>query len=680
MSLKHLPLIFALCIASGLATLSCNKQSNTTNTPLSPSKNDSISTWIRAAKNTSFALDQRKQFLNKAYHTLKAAPSDTAQVRTLNTIAYLNLKLGDTTLFKNRTNEALALGTRLNDSFALGDAHWNYAGYYKQKHVFDSTYYHFNAANRFFEPSGHTYESAKMQYGMAFIKGRFKDYSGSEVLTFMAIKKFKQIKDYNSLFSCYNHLGSLQKDIYEYDRALFYYDKAIENLKKLKNNRSQQDAVLNNIGNIYLKKGDYSKALQNYNKLLENNRLKFENKDNYARALDNRAYCRLLMKDTLHVAQQLNEALRIRDSVDNKSGIIISKIHLARYYVYAQDTIKAIPYAKEANMLADEIKNSRDYLESLFILATIDMRNYAAYLKRHIEYNDSLQIVERKIQNKFTRIAFETDEYIEETERLAGQSIIILSVSVIIVLVLMLVLFIWRQKVKNDILLFENEQQKANEQIYLISLKQQEKLENEKIKERNRISEELHDGVLGKLFGTRMNLGFLAIKGDKKTLKQHQLYLDELQTIEKEIRNVSHELNNNIDSSQINFSKIITDVLKVKSKLGGFKFELKLEESIDWQQINQIIKVNLYRIIQEALQNIIKHASAKNVGLLFNIENEKLVLTIKDDGVGFDSTQKRKGIGMKNMTSRTKKINGEFTVLPNPKGGTQLKIKIPLKT
>ena len=121
-------------------------------------------------------------------------------------------------------------------------------------------------------------------------------------------------------------------------------------------------------------------------------------------------------------------------------------------------------------------------------------------------------------------------------------------------------------------------------------------------------------------------------------------------------------------------------LLKVKSKLGGFKFELKLEESIDWQQINQIIKVNLYRIIQEALQNIIKHASAKNVGLLFNIENEKLVLTIKDDGVGFDSTQKRKGIGMKNMTSRTKKINGEFTVLPNPKGGTQLKIKIPLKT
>ena len=679
MTLKCLPLIFALCIASGLATLSCNKQSNTT-TPFSLSKNDSVSTWIRASTNTSFTLDQRKQFLNKAYQTLKAAPSHTAKVRTMNTIAYLNLKLGDNTRFKNRTNEAMALGKQLNDSFALGDAHWNYASYYNQRHVFDSAYYHYNTANRFFKPSGHTYESANMEYGMAFMKGRFKDYSGSEVLTFMAIKKFNQIKDYKSLFSCYNHLGSLQKDIYEYDKALFYYDKAIENLKKLKNNRNLQDAVLNNIGNIYLKKGDYSKALQNFNRLLENDHLKFRNKDNYARTLDNRAYCRLLMKDTLHVAQQLNEALRIRDSLDNKSGIIVSKIHLARYYVYAQDTLKAIATAKEANMLADEIKNSRDYMESLFILATIDLPNSATYLKRHIEFGDSLQIIERKIQNKFTRIAFETDKYIAETERLVGQKILISSISLVVFLVFVLVFLIWRQKLRHNLLLFENDQQKANEQIYLISLKQQEKLENEKIKERNRISEELHDGVLGKLFGTRMNLGFLAIKGDEKTLKQHQLYLDELQTIEKEIRNVSHELNTNIESSQINFSKIINDILITKSKLGGFKFELEFEESIHWKHINQIIKVNLYRIIQEALQNVIKHASAKNVSLLFNIENEKLVLTIKDDGVGFDCSQKRKGIGMKNMTSRTKKINGEFTVLPNPKGGTLIKIKIPLKT
>jgi two-component system, NarL family, sensor kinase len=226
--------------------------------------------------------------------------------------------------------------------------------------------------------------------------------------------------------------------------------------------------------------------------------------------------------------------------------------------------------------------------------------------------------------------------------------------------------------------LFDNDQQKANEKIYLMTLKQQEKLENEKIKERNRISEELHDGVLGKLFGTRMNLGFLAIDGDKKTLKQHRFYLDELQTIEKEIRNVSHELSDNIGSSLINFSTLIKEVLKTNSKLGGYKF--KIDESIDWQQINQINKVNLYRIIKEAIQNITKHASAKKVNLFFNIEDDKLIVEIKDDGVGFDNTQKRKGIGMKNMTSRVKKIKGTFKILSNSDNGTHLIIKIPIKT
>jgi len=647
--------------------------------PLSPSKNDSVATWIQASKNTSYALQERKQFLTKAYHIVKASQIDTIQARKLTTIAFRNLRLGDTTLFKKRTNEALALATRINDSFAIGDAHWNYASYYTDRAVYDSAYHHFNAANKYFDKSGYISESAKMQYGMAFIKGRFKDYSGSEVLTFMAIKKFKEIEDSKSLYSCYDHLGTLQNDIYEFDKALFYYNRSLEYLEKFNNNQAQYQASLNNIGITYLKKEDYIRALQNFNTLLENDRLKLKNKARYARAVDNKAYCKLLMKDTLNVSKQFNEALHIRDSLDNKSGVVISKKHLAQYYAYARDSVKAIAFAKEANQLAKEIKNSRDYLESLSILANLDSQNSAIHLKRHIEYSDSLQIIERKIQNKFTRISFETDEYIEETERLAEQKVRITTISLVTVLVFLLLIFIGYQKSRHNRLLFENDQQKINEQIYLISLKQQEKLENEKIKERNRISEELHDGVLGKLFGTRMNLGFLAIEGDKDTLEQHQLYIDELQTIEKEIRDVSHELSDNFDNSQINFLIIINEVLETNSKLGGFKFELNPDESIDWLQVNQIIKINLYRILQEALQNIIKHAQAKNVSISFDIIDEsKLIMKIKDDGVGFDRKERRKGIGMKNMSSRTKKIKGVFTVLSDPTKGTVLTIQIPI--
>ena len=667
----------ALCLAFSLMALSSEDPTKKTNVSAVSSKNDSITSWIHASKNTSFSLEQRKRFLLKAYYYVKSSQADSLQARTLNTIAYRNLKLGDTTLFKKQTNEGLSLATRQNDSFAMGDAHWNYASYYNEEHVFDSAYHHFNAANSYFEKSGHTYESAKMQYGMAFIKGRFKDYSGSEVLIFMAIKKFKRIKDYESLFSCYNHLGQLQIDIYEYDKALFYYEKAIENLKKVKNNRRLKDAVLNNIGNTYLKKGYYTKALQNYDQLLKDENLKFDNIDNYARTLDNKAFCKLLMKDTLGVGVSLNEALRIRDSLGNKSGVIISNIHLARYYTYAQDSVKAIAIAKEANRLADEIKNNRDYLETLSILANLDRKNSSIYLKKHIDFSDSLQILERKIQNKFTRIAFETDEYIEETKRLAEQKVWIVVISIAGGLLFVLALLVVAQISKNRILSFENDQQNYNEQVYLLALKQQEKLEAEKVKERNRISEELHDGVLGKLFGTRMNLGFLEIKGDKNTLKQHQKYIDELQTIEKEIRDVSHKLSDNIDSIQISFSSIIEEELENKSKLGNFKYTFDIDTSIDWHQIDQVFKANLLRILQEALQNILKHAFAKKINLIFKVNKKNFVIELKDDGVGFDSNQKFKGIGLKNIKSRTKKLNGVLRISSTPTKGSVLTIKIP---
>lgn len=642
------------------------------------SKNDSISHWTRASRNTAYSLQQRKQFLLKSYKSIKAANTDTLQAQKLTSNAYDNLKLGDTLLFKQRNAEALEMATTQKDSFAIGDAHWNYATYYLNKEVYDNAYYHFNVAYGFFDESRYISESAKIQYGMAFIKGRFKDYSGSEVLTFKAIKKFENTKNYKSLFSCYNHLGNLQNDINEFDKALFYFDKAIDNLNKVKNNNSLKEAVLNNIGNTYLKKGDYGNALRNFNRLLENDHLKLNSKANYARALDNNAYCKLLMKDTVNVANSLKEALKIRENQDNISGIVISKIHFAHYYAYAQDTLKAITSAKEANALDKGIRNGRDFLETLSLLSRLDPKNSASYLKRYIDFSDSLIIEERKIQNKFTRIAYETDEYIEETQRLSQQKTLIISISFLIVLVLGFLAYIKIESSKKDALKLENEQQKANEQVYLISLKQQEKIEDERIKERNRIAEELHDGVLGRLFGTRISLGFLAIDGSEKTKNDHASFLNELQTIEKEIRDVCHKLSDNSNSSQINFASIILNLLESKSKLGNFKFKLDFDSAIQWQQINQITKVNLFRILQEALQNILKHASATKVTLDFWFHNKKLLMEIKDDGISFDAAQKHKGIGIKNMKSRTKKLNGVFSIVSKHKKGTQITIQIPI--
>jgi two-component system NarL family sensor kinase len=184
---------------------------------------------------------------------------------------------------------------------------------------------------------------------------------------------------------------------------------------------------------------------------------------------------------------------------------------------------------------------------------------------------------------------------------------------------------------------------------------------------------------LGKLFGTRVGLGFLDIEGDEDIKEQHQLFLEELQTIEKEIREVSHKLSNNFDSTQISFTMIIRQLIESKCKIANFKYELDFDEQINWVKVNEKIKVNLYRIIQEALQNIIKYASAKKISVIFLLNNKDLVVIIEDDGIGFNTKKKKKGIGIKNMTSRIEKLNGVFTIYSKPNEGTTIKIKIPIK-
>jgi signal transduction histidine kinase len=657
---------------------SCEKNTENIKEKIVDVSNDSINIYINSSKNDSYSVSERKTFLKQAYKNLKSSEIDSIKTRLLSILAYQNLKFGDTLLFRKQNKEALTIAKKVKDSFAIGDIHWNYASYFNGRQMYDSAYYHFYLAHGSFNKSGYLYGSAKTQYGMAFIKGRYKDYSGSEVLTFKAIHKFEKLENYKSLFSCYNHLGTLQNDIYEYDRSLFYYNIALEYLEKLDSNQIEYADILNNIGNTYLKKGDYRKAIEYFNKVLDIKPVKLNNISHYARVLSNKAYARLLTKDTINVAKNLVEALKIRDSLNHKGGVVISKIHLAHYFAYKQDTSKAISYAKEANNLAKGIKNSRDYLESLSLLANLDTKFASKYLGKHIKFSDSIQIVDRKIQNKFTRIAYETDEYKEETKRLSKEKLWILGTSFGLISILGLLYFIKREKSKNEKLLFENEEQKANEQIYLISLKQQEKLEKEKIKERNRIAEELHDGILSKLFGTRVGLGFLDIEGDEELKVKHQLFLKELQIIEKDIREVSHKLSDNFDSTQISFTTIIRQLSENKSKIGNFKYDLNFDECIPWQDIDERIKVNLYRIIQEALQNITKYAAADYVSITFLLKTKNLEVIIKDDGIGFNLRQKKKGIGIKNMTSRVKKINGIISIDSKLNEGVLIRIRIPI--
>lgn len=585
--------------------------------------------------------------------------------------------LGSDELFREVTFKTLTLSKKFRDTLKIGAAHWNYGSFYSRNEVPDSAYYHYHEAYKRFKLINHQYWKAKMLYNMGFIQGHLKDYTGSEVLIFEALTLFKKLSKNRNIYHCYNYLGLIYYNLEEFDRAIYYHNKALEYLYSVQDKKLYKEGSLSNLGLVYQKLKKYEEAIDNFEQALENSNLKERDINFYARLTDNIAYTKFLNGDTINIVEGLNKSLRIRDSIKNSSGIVISKRHLSEFYFSKLDTLNAILFANQAYNLARKVDNNRDKLESLLLLSKVDNQNSNKYLANYVYLNDSLQVEDRKIRNKFTRIRFETDEYIEETEKLSQQKIMIASAAFFLILILSLSYFLRVQRARNKELVFEREQQKSNEEIFSLMLKQQSKLEEGRLKERHRISEDLHDGVLGKIFGTRIGLGFLNIKGDENSIEKHKFYIDELQNIEKEIRTISHKLKSDVLSSKVDFFKIIRDLIEQKSKFGEFDYGIAADSEINWGEINDEIKINFYRIIQEALQNIIKYANTNKVEINFELNNNLLNLFIKDYGVGFNTQEKMKGIGLKNMKSRMKKLKGVFEVRSEINKGTTIFVSCP---
>lgn len=637
-------------------------------------KIDSVSVYLSYYKKKNKTISEKKYFLERVVSYLSKEKNDTTKAKLLSNIAYKFYQLKDTINFLRINSKAQNLAYKTNHFFSIADTHWSLGEYYNKKNNFHKAYFHHYEALKNFQKTNFLRECAMVRRDMAGIRIRFKDYINAENLIFKSIKDFKKLNDSRQLFNCYTSLGILANSINEYDKALEYYQKALKFLKKVKNKRYYLEQTLNNIGYTYFEKKEYNLALNYFKKALK------LVKPLYLRAMiiSNIAETNLHLNNIKNVEDDFLLALKINDSLDIKKSIINSKLCLVKYYRYINDSIKMKSYAEEAFQLANYIKDSNLYLKSLKTLSQIYEKNSKKCLERYIQFNDSIITVERQAQNKFTRIEFETDEFKEETERLSKQQIYISSISIIAFLIFGFVYFIRIQKNKNEKLVLEAAQQRATEEVYLLTLQQQTKLEKEKAEERNRISRELHDGILGKLFGTRVGLGFLEISDDETTQEQHQNFLDELQDIEKEIRDVSHQLHSNFDSAAVNFTKLVTTLLNEKSTIGSFKHQLFIDKNVSWDKIDEIIKISIYRIIQESLQNIIKHANATNVMVNFMQKTNVLEIEIKDDGIGFDSSKKKKGIGLKNIEARLRKVNGSLQINSAKNEGTELKILIPI--
>ncbi|MCX2839428.1 sensor histidine kinase [Salinimicrobium sp. MT39] len=631
-------------------------------------ENKYYSEILDSIKANKFSENLKKQVLSELYN-------DSLENVLFSQLAYSYYKQEDSAQFRFWNSKNMKLSQVIGDTAAIAEANWDLANFFYQHRLLDSSYLHYNRAHKYYELDENKFMAGRMLLNLATIQSDIRDYAGSEVNTVRAIKKFKPLRKDKQLYMSYNNLGIIYNELGDYEMSINYHSEALEYSEAL-NDPLKTAASYNNLGVALKNKKLYNLADNNLNKALETDSLYYKDPELYAMLLDNLAHTRLLKGDTSGVKAQLYKALNIRDSLSFISGVTVNKLHIAEFLLQQDDTLGAIQHSKDAKTLASSGNNFRDELQANLFLSAIDKKNSSKYYLDYIRLNDSLIRVERAVRNKFERIRFETDEYIARNSELSTQRNWIIAGSTGTVLLFSLLLVIRNQKAKNKKLQFEQKQNKANEEIYNLLLEQEKKREEGSRNEKMRISRELHDGVLGRLFGVRFVLGsHYEQSGESRDIKEK--YLGELKSIEEEIRRISHDLQHNHGIKEVGFLQLIRNLLQDNENILLVKGELITDENIEWQKIPYKIKMNLYRIIQEALLNSAKHGKATKFTVNFQSKARNILLRISDNGCGFDLTKTTEGIGLSNMKDRVLDCKGNIDI-NSTESGTEIEIIIPV--
>ena len=190
--------------------------------------------------------------------------------------------------------------------------------------------------------------------------------------------------------------------------------------------------------------------------------------------------------------------------------------------------------------------------------------------------------------------------------------------------------------------------------------------------ERKRITRELHDGIGQLLTVTKLRTELIEdqdeIKSEIKSLINETI---------AEVRRLSYNIMPGV-LVDFGLEAALKDFCENIKKYSGLQINFTYHKELKISRVNFEISVAVFRIIQEALNNVIKHAQATTADLKITEKENEILITIKDNGKGFKREQNRKGFGLLNMNDRANLLNGSFFIDSTTGSGTTIEIKIPL--
>lgn len=479
------------------------------------------------------------------------------------------------------------------------------------------------------------------------------------------------------LASVYNNLGLIFNDVRRLDQSLEFHQRALEIREEI-NDKQGIGASLHNIGSIFEEKLDFDSARVYYERSIE---LKRQINDRYGLgiSLNNLGinfYKRELYNEALVF---LNEAAEIRRTIGDQQGLVASLSNIAMAYRRMGEYQKSIDLAYEALEIAQkggyatrEYRIYGNLRENYFELG--DFRNAYKYTDLFYSSRDSVLGDQRRKEIATLTEQFESEvkaRQIESQQRLLTEQELEIqrSRSLATGLALTLVVFLavgifWQSRVR---------QRELQERVKRLEIEQGFQ------KERERISRDLHDNLGGQLVGMMSGLELASryslaghVEKSKSVLESIN---DEIRISVRQLRDAMWTLKSR-EVSHADFLVHLEAHLNYLRKVTDITIDLEITEDSDFV-LTPTQALNTLRIIQEALQNTIKHSGADRVSISLSIENGNVIGAIRDNGSFKPKSESRdSGNGLGNMKSRVEELGGVFEL--HTSSGTQISFKFPI--
>ncbi|WP_431136320.1 tetratricopeptide repeat protein [Psychroserpens mesophilus] len=502
-------------------------------------------------------------------------------------------------------------------------------------------------------------------------------------LNALAIYQAKQMK--SEIATTFNSIGL----VYSYNninnKAIEYHLKAKAIFEVLDNKKGISEAY-NNIAIIYANDGDLEKALDYFKYSLEIEYM-LDDKKGIAESVNNVGAVYYYLNEIDSALVYFRQSLAIEKSIGDMAGISASYNNLANVLIETgrlKDTKayidSAMHFAKNSKVAVD-IESALDNY-SKYYEAKNDSKTALNYFKELVTFRDSLLNIKTNEKIAELEIEYQTEkkekEILSQRANLAEQELELsekntqlLGLGVLaVVLSLLGYLFYSQQRLKNRQLQKENELKDA-----LIKIETQNRLQEQRL----RISRDLHDNI-----GAQLTFIISSLDNLKYGFQLPEKLSDKLKSISEFTTTTIYELRDTIwamNKSEITLEDLQLRISNVIDQAGlaaeNIKFQFNSDISdLENFKLTSLQGMNIYRIIQEAINNAIKYSEAIHITVDFICKDNQVEIHIVDDGKGFDVHTTSMGNGIHNMKKRAQEIGGEVKVLSHVNQGTTITITL----